>query len=552
MEYENRVRRSSLWAAYGDALGFITELAGSSMLKRRTGATRVDALRSWTRRVGGQYGETLELPSGCYSDDTQLRIATCRAIRGNGDFDVDAFAAIELPVWNAYSLGGGCATKTGAEELSRPGARWFSNFYNTTRAEYLMSGGNGAAMRIQPHIWCASEHGEMVSALRDVIRNTVVTHGHPRAIVGAAFHGACVYSAVHNERIPGACEWREFLGIMNSVSELIRQDADLSAFWLPTWELKYGQSIESAIKGATDELASDIDLLVGSPGAKAQYTSLQDYSHLVESLGCLKREGLGSGTKTSLLASFIAWKSEGNPIEGMKVAANVLGSDTDTIASMAGAIAGSIASDDPPQMIMDQPYLERESARLARIAAGKITEAFRYPDLLYWRAPKRQLDVVGTRDDRWFVAGLGEARPVGEPQSHADREVVWRWFELSFGQRVLLKHRQRPGIMANESLPLFSRNDDLPKPSRGSLRVTVTKESSGRQSDARNGGSRNSPASVDQAADDVIRSGFDAKIIGSWLLRFSDEHEGVDKAIAFAAIVSKARNARQRKAGAAK
>ena len=97
--------------------------------------------------------------------------------------------------------------------------------------------------------------------------------------------------------------------------------------------------------------------------------------------------------------------------------------------------------------------------------------------------------------------------------------------------------------MTNESLPLFVQND--------STKAATRKEPVAIQPlhEGRNGGNRSSQLSVDQAANDVIRSNFDAKIIGSWLVRFADETDGVDRAIAFSAIVSKARNARKRKAG---
>ena len=73
------VRNSALWAAYGDALGFISELAPTvAALGRRIGRDRVDELQPWKRRIGGKFGVELELPAGVYSDDTQLRLATSR------------------------------------------------------------------------------------------------------------------------------------------------------------------------------------------------------------------------------------------------------------------------------------------------------------------------------------------------------------------------------------------------------------------------------------------------------------------------------------------
>jgi ADP-ribosylglycohydrolase len=89
---------SALWAAYGDILGFPTELVDTEGVKRRIGTTKITEPRPWKRLVGGRAGAWVQLAAGTYSDDTQLRLATSRAIRADGYFDVEAFAKVELPV----------------------------------------------------------------------------------------------------------------------------------------------------------------------------------------------------------------------------------------------------------------------------------------------------------------------------------------------------------------------------------------------------------------------------------------------------------------------
>src|ERR1700729_2272988 len=120
MEDENlqSIQNSMLWAAYGDALGFITELVSSKEVYKRTHANVASKTVPWFYMVGGHYGAEIELPAGSYSDDTQLRLAVCRAIRGDGIFDVEAFAKIELPIWLSYSLGAGKGTKAAAAALA--------------------------------------------------------------------------------------------------------------------------------------------------------------------------------------------------------------------------------------------------------------------------------------------------------------------------------------------------------------------------------------------------------------------------------------------------
>ena len=104
--------------AYGDALGWISELTDEAGLMRRTRGEPLAEPVTWKRRIGGRTGVTTSLPKGCYSDDSQLRLATSRAIRADG-FDVEAFAKVELPIWLSYALGGGRSTTAAAEHLAK-------------------------------------------------------------------------------------------------------------------------------------------------------------------------------------------------------------------------------------------------------------------------------------------------------------------------------------------------------------------------------------------------------------------------------------------------
>ena len=249
---------SALWAAYGDALGFMTELADRGTLKRRSGLSEVRRPVPWRRGVGGKFGATIELPAGCYSDDTQLRLATSRAIRGDGYFDVEAFAKIELPVWPSYSLGGGVSTKAAAFGLSRSDVNWFSNFYNTKFSNYLDAGGNGGAMRIHPHIWVARSTSQDDLTWRDVVRNVICTHGNLRAIAGACFHGFCIMSVLRSREVPGPKEWDDIVQRLSSVCSVIREDHDLSTFWLPVWEQRTNSKLEEAFGQVQRECKNDL------------------------------------------------------------------------------------------------------------------------------------------------------------------------------------------------------------------------------------------------------------------------------------------------------
>lgn len=206
---ESRLKRtvsSALWSAYGDALGFPTELASEEVVKKRVGQIRSARTGQWKRMVGGKFGAEVTLPAGSYSDDTQLRLSTSRAISGQGYFDVEAFAKIEMPVWQIYALGAGRGSKAAASSLGNRSTAWFSNFFKG----YESGGGNGAAMRIQPHVWAASKLDDKPSYLVDVIRNAICTHGHMRGIAGAVVHAVSLAHVLQHGRMASDIDWLRY------------------------------------------------------------------------------------------------------------------------------------------------------------------------------------------------------------------------------------------------------------------------------------------------------------------------------------------------------
>ncbi|MGD0217772.1 MAG: hypothetical protein ABSC45_09725 [Desulfobaccales bacterium] len=48
-----QIQNSALWAAYGDAIGFISELVDYKGLKRRINSSKVTVTVPWKKNVGG-------------------------------------------------------------------------------------------------------------------------------------------------------------------------------------------------------------------------------------------------------------------------------------------------------------------------------------------------------------------------------------------------------------------------------------------------------------------------------------------------------------------
>lgn len=539
-ENQEAVKKSALWAAYGDALGYITELTDEKGLKWRAGTTRIATTIPWKRRIGGKFGVIVELPAGCYSDDTQLRLATCRAIRGDGKFDVEAFAKVEMPVWLSYALGAGRGSKVAAVSLTRRDAAWTNNFFDNKTARYIDCGGNGAAMRIQPHVWAAVDLGNIETFLPDVIRNAICTHGHPRGILGATFHALCVAHALQHKKIPGPNEWQEFVDCFYHVPELISQDSELHDFWLPTWEQATGRNIKASFSDVAGECLKDIDLIM----EMTKNDTVIHYVDIVKETGAMSPQYRGSGTKTAILAVALAWIYKYSPKEAIEVAANLLGSDTDTIATMSGAIIGAAVDEYPPGEICDKTYIEEEASRLCAISHEQKTKSFTYPDLLKWNVSSVQSDFVGTEHGRLAVSGLGYVEPLGTSYEQKGKNgAVWQWLQLATGQQIFAKRRLKPVVIPITNLPLqVEKEHAIRQHSEGAPQASLFDIE--RKKEVQHLVPQKQLLTLDQATKQAINSGFDPAVIGRMLLEFSERNDGIELAMGFSAIIAKARRVR--------
>lgn len=558
---DNRLDRavvhSALWAAAGDALGWITELShGPAGVVRRTGAPTVTKPVEWQHVIGGRNGPKVDLPAGTYSDDTQMRLAVSRSIRGDGSFDAETFAKIEVTVWPTYALGGGLGTKAAALSLSRRSVNWFSNFFESGRQKYANGGGNGAAMRIQPHVWSASNGSD--SLVLDVLRDAIVTHGHPHGFCGAVFHALCLADTIQNDGVPEPADWASYIDRFMDLPRLIAKEPQLDAFWRSAWEKNSGMSITTAIEKMSNEARQDLEIVV----RVLTMAGVEGYHEVLGQLGCLTPKFRGSGFKTALAALALAHLFRDREIEEcLANAANELESDTDTIATMAGALLGAVSPRAPEWPIQDQDYIVQEARRLSAIARGQPQDSFSYPDLGHWNPPAKQNASIGWFDGELVIAGLGQLTSHGPEYRSGD--AIWQWFSLPFGQTIFAKRKsyikdqiaatQLPGPRqkARNKNQLLSNTvqNNLTQPSLP-LRESEPMEPPHRTTSK----SHSVPSfthtrrdTVDAWSDEAISSNFDDSTLGRLLNRCIDQSQSVEATIGFAAIIAKAKLARQRR-----
>lgn len=536
-----RIKASALWAACGDALGFITELADSRGVARRGVVLPVSEPVPWHRRVGGRFGPTVELPAGSVSDDTQLRLATARSIRGDGVFDAETFSKIELTVWPAYALGAGIGSREAAANLRRRDVTWATNFFEGKRSTYVNGGGNGASMRVQPHVWASRGDGKWRT---DVIVNSVCTHGHMRGILGALFHATCLDRALEAAKVPEPDDWEEAALSLVDASELIRSHDLLDHLWLGLWEKRSETSLEDAVAIVIAELREDLKALrnIGK-GAGG-------YEDAVEALRAYRSEERGSGIKTSVLAAVAAWLFPENPAAVLTTCANRLGTDTDSIATMAGALAGAATENEPELALVERPYIVREAERLWAIGEGKSVPSFPYPSIMNWSPPRYQIDCVGGGDDGLAVAGLGPLHSSEEkPAASENASDEWIWGDLWFGQRVLIKRRPRPRSLPQSQVvnptdryltaslldaPLRQERNGGGKSRQPSDRQAARGPRKGSES------SRLGQQTLHEITDEIIAGGFDAETIGQSLIYLAERDNGIELSGQYATILAKA------------
>jgi ADP-ribosylglycohydrolase len=545
--HEKSVISSALWAAYGDALGFITELADTAGVKRRAQSATVAHTIPWRRLVGGKFGANVQLPAGCYSDDTQLRLAGGRAIRSDGYFDVEAFAKIELPIWLSYALGGGLSTKAAANELISPNVAWFTNFFESRSLNYFNGGGNGAAMRIQPHVWASVAEPFSAKTIQSVVRNAVCTHGHVRGIGGAVLHAEALHYCFERKEVPGPQTWRQFVKHLKEISQVVREDRELSAFWLPVWESRSGLPFDRALGEMMDECFIDLDsienVLDRSPAGA--------YESAVDRIGARTQQLRGTGTKTAMIAMLLAWLFKEQPPESALItAANFLGSDTDTIGTMAGAMLGAVAHTEPQFEIQDRSYITAEASRLFRIATKQLSSSFEYPEVMNWRAPRVSADVVVKHRDKVVLSGLGRVEATSEIwQARKHDGTGWQWLKLHFGQTVLAKRRsdlpaeEDPSHQDSKvvtSKPLGAQNASQ----HGLFSQRDNRRDDSNQSSIRGERPLNKLRSLDELTADVIRSRFNEELIGRHIMELAERERGIELAVAYVSIVAKAKIAR--------
>ena len=341
---------------------------------------------------------------------------------------------MELPVWPSYALGGGRASKAAAKNLATHSTLWYANTFSGC----YDAGGNGAAMRIQPHVWASPDLEE--AYLLDVITDSICTHSHHRAIIGACFHASTLAHCLRTGSPPTLDECLEIARSLGGTLSLFNTHQSLSSVWLGLWERSTNEDFHDQWQTTVSELCEALQQARAAINCTGRLPG--GYQAVCENLELYAEHQRGSGILTPVAAAALAMVAR-HPHEGMVVAANELGTDTDTIATMAGALLGAChPGKHPPEKPLDGNYLLNEADRLTAISQDIQTDNHQYPDLLTWTAPQTQADALVTDDGQLAVEGLGPVKELDDELLWSPRkDFAWQWVQTEFGQTLIIKRR---------------------------------------------------------------------------------------------------------------
>lgn len=233
-------------------------------------------------------------------------------------------------------------------------------------------------MRVLPHaVFHAEAPVEQVA--RDAVRDGSATHGHPRALLGAAVYAGAVWYLVRKRDTLGYGELPEAL--LDGVSSWARfpdSEAERTAWTNAALEAipDYEDSWERAV--------AETRKLLEAARAGVRQGPLADDRAVLGILGCFGREK-GSGTISAAAAVYLAARYAARPPAGVLCAAFARPADTDTLAAKTGGLLGCLAGVDrlPSgwRSVQDADYLRRLASRLAlgpeRAAAVPVEPALR-------------------------------------------------------------------------------------------------------------------------------------------------------------------------------
>lgn len=336
---KNKVWGSLLGLSIGDALGMPVECwTQERILEKFPGG-----IRGFVANPEHRFFKNGMQP-GMWTDDTQFSITMAKALLASRKFDMDVIAEHHVKGLAESSNGAGKTTKEAIRRIAN-GVHWSQSGKTSDKT---LGWGNAGAMKIAPMAWMMSSSDQEMDAFnsnRAIVQISAMTHYTKMAAFAAIIQCQLVYEALWAR--PEAYSFANSLeDILDSVVEMstTRKDDFMDGFDV--------DHLEDSVDDIVQRLYKVVDV-ARNPDRYSLGWAIQEF------------EGGGPYVYRSYPMALFCLAKYGVTTEALYQAASA-GGDTDTTASIAGAIVGALhGADYFPQELIDGLWRKDELRDLA-------------------------------------------------------------------------------------------------------------------------------------------------------------------------------------------
>lgn len=418
-----KCKGAMLATAIGDALGWPNEPRSKNRAKK---PKVVDNFVGWIRSSNNPRWHDEKILPGEYSDDTQLTLAVARSIIA-GDWET-FLAEKELPFWLNYERGGGGALLKAAKSCKKGILLWQARYTQ----DYYNAGGNGAVMRILPHVIASAKAPNTAKLVEDVIKDTLITHGHPRAFLGATCYA---YALEYLLRKDTVLEYGELAAAVIDGQNVwgAVPNSDIFEKWLNVACQNLEYDFLTEWKNVCARMIKQLEFI----GTSLKKGLILDDTKVLTELGCFDKSN-GAGDVAILAAIYLTSRYANNPSLGIKIPAFSFGADTDTIASITGGLLGMLSG-------MDWIPIEWKEVQDYNCLV-QITELLMADDKK--EATKKEVASAKAQNNQWKDTPIGKMRFIGSsnaPNGKNGIVIINKW-QTTLGQTIYTKTFQPKNI----------------------------------------------------------------------------------------------------------
>jgi len=302
-------------------------------------------------------------------------------------------------------------------------------------------------------------------AIVDSFINTIITHGHPNAILGSILFALAVHCVlkIHSEEPHEIIAYLK--GALQRSRSIFLKDSRIQN-WIANWgypKTRATQGFDTVYLESLRKVTDYLDLI-----PKYLDEPAEAYYHKTGSLD-IRTKGSGIGTVSAALFLFL--KQGKDPSTAIETAVNILGSDTDTISSFLGSLLGAqhgmgAIPSKLQSRIQDREYILKTALRVHAIATGMtadkvsarrpIQKKEAYLKMLAWEIGLHEMfwDAIDV-GDIVVHPSLGRGKIIlkhVEQMARANYSAKLLHVQFDIGQKCVFHSRMKGSVEVSSSL----------------------------------------------------------------------------------------------------